>query len=366
MRAKKKLEPDFVIILAVMLLIAIGIIMVFSSSSYTSKDILGDSFYFLKKQFVWAVLGTFFMVVTMKIDYFRLKRITNPIFIFCVIMLFLVLVMGDSSKGATRWLGIGSLSFQPSETIKLGMILFLSKFLSRKQSQITSFTYGVTPVLIIIGVICALIIAQPDLGTVLVVAGTGYLLLAAAGARISHLVGLGLVGIALVGVAIALAPYRMARFTAFLDPWADPIGDGFQTIQSLYALGSGGLFGVGIGESRQKMYFLPEKHTDFIFAIIGEELGFIGATVILLLFIVFIWRGFKVAVTAPDSFGSLLAMGITSMIALQAIINIGVVTGSLPVTGITLPFISYGGSSLIFTMTAVGILLNISRYSSSK
>ncbi|HHU33164.1 MAG: stage V sporulation protein E [Zhaonellaceae bacterium] len=358
--------PDFAIILSVMLLISIGIIMVFSSSAVTSQQTLGDPYYFLKKQALWAVLGTIAMYITSHFDYFRLKRIANPIFYICLLFLVIVLIIGSSSKGATRWLGIGSLSFQPSETIKLAMVIFLSKILSKKHGQIKSFSKGVLPVLGIMALVCVLIMGQPDLGTAIVVAGTTVLLLMAAGAKFGHLFLIALAGVGAVGLLILVEPYRMERFIAFLNPWADPTDTGFQTIQSLLALGSGGLFGVGLGASRQKLYYLPEKHTDFIYAIIGEELGFLGGMLILLLFIIFAWRGLKTALGAPDNFGSLLAAGITIMITFQAIINIGVVTGSLPVTGITLPFISYGGSSLLITMASVGVLLNISRFSSSK
>lgn len=365
MRVKRG-APDFAIILSVMLLISIGIIMVFSSSAVTSQQTLGDPYYFLKRQALWATLGTIAMYFASYIDYFRLKKFANPIFYICVVFLVLVLIAGSGSKGATRWLGVGSLSFQPSETIKLAMVIFISKMLSKKQNEVKSFSKSIVPTIIILGIVCGLIMGQPDLGTTVVVAGTTFLLLMAAGAKFSHLFLLALAGVGAVALLILVAPYRMERFIAFLDPWADPIDKGFQTIQSLLALGSGGLFGVGLGASRQKLFYLPEKHTDFIYAIIGEELGFIGGALIILLFIVFAWRGLKTALAAPDNFGSLLAAGITVMITLQAIINIGVVTGSMPVTGITLPFISYGGSSLLITMTAVGVLLNISRYSSSK
>jgi cell division protein FtsW len=362
----KRGTPDFAIILSVMLLISIGIIMVFSSSAVTSEQTIGDPYYFLKKQVIWAALGTFAMYFTSHIDYFRLKSIAKPLFYICLVFLVLVLISGSGSKGATRWLGVGSLSFQPSETIKLAMVIFLSRLLSKRQSEIKSFSRTILPIILILVLVCGLIMGQPDLGTTVVVAGTTFLLLVAAGARLSHLALLALTGAGAVALLIAVAPYRMERFIAFLDPWADPIDKGFQTIQSLLALGSGGLFGVGLGASRQKLFYLPEKHTDFIYAIIGEELGFIGGALIILLFIIFTWRGLKTALDVPDNFGSLLAAGITIMITLQAIINIGVVTGSMPVTGITLPFISYGGSSLLITMTAVGILLNISRFSSNK
>lgn len=362
----RKGTPDFGIILSVLLLLSIGIIMVFSASAVTSGQLLDDPYYYLKRQSMWAFLGFCIMLFAMKVDLGQLKKQVNPIFIFCLVTLVLVIFAGSSAKGSTRWLGVGSLSFQPSELMKLGMVLYLSQFLSQKQQKIKSFTYGIVPVMIILAIVCGLILAQPDLGTAVVIAGTTYCMLLAAGARSSHLVFLALAGIGLIALAIYLAPYRMERFIAFLDPWADPTDDGFQTIQSLLAIGSGGLFGVGLGASRQKLYYLPERHTDFIYAIIGEELGFLGAGLIILLFFIFAWRGLRVAITSRDSFNCLLATGITTMIVLQAIINMGVTTGSLPVTGITLPFISYGGSSLIFTMAAVGLLLNISQYSYNK
>lgn len=362
----KKGAPDFGIILSVLMLLSVGIIMVFSSSAVTSEQMLNDPYYYLKRQTMWAIMGFCAMLAAMKLDYGQLRRLVNPFFIFCIISLVLVILIGSSVKGSTRWLGIGSLSFQPSEVTKLGMVMYLSQFLSQKQYKIKSFVYGIVPVIILLALVCGLILAQPDLGTAAVIAGTTYCMLLAAGARPSHLGLLALAGVALIALAIIVAPYRMERFMAFLDPWADPTDDGFQTIQSLLAIGSGGLFGVGLGASRQKLYYLPERHTDFIFAIIGEELGFLGAGLIVLLFFIFAWRGLRVAITARDNFSCLLATGITTMIVLQAIVNMGVTTGSLPVTGITLPFISYGGSSLLFTMTAVGILLNLSQYSSNK
>jgi cell division protein FtsW len=242
------------------------------------------------------------------------------------------------------------------------MVIFLAASLSQNRQRLQYLVHGLGPYLALMGLICLLILAQPDLGTAIAVAGTTYLMLAAAGADRRYLALLALLGVAAVALAIAIAPYRMARFTAFLDPWADPQGNGFQTIQSLLAIGSGGLFGTGLGQGRQKLYYVPENHTDFIFAILSEELGFIGAGLVVLLFLILIWRGFNTAFKAPDAFGSLLAAGLTIMLALQALINMGVVTGMLPVTGITLPLVSYGGSSLIFSLLGIGILLNISRY----
>ncbi len=339
--------------------------MVFSSSAVSAAQEFGDPYYYLKRQLMWAFLGSLAMIFVMEIDYFRYAKYIELFLIGSFILLGLVLVAGISSHGSSRWLGVGFLRIQPSEVMKLAMVLFLSKSMSRHPERIQSFS-GFIPYLLVLGLACGLILYQPDLGSAVVLAGTTYLLFAAGGARISHLFFLALAGMALIALAIIMAPYRMNRFMAFLDPWADPLGDGFQTIQALLALGSGGLFGLGLGCSRQKLFWLPARHTDFIYAIIGEELGFIGAFLVLVLFFLFLWRGYKIAISSPDNFAGLLSVGITTMIAFQAVINLGVVTGSLPVTGITLPFISYGGSSLIFSLIGVGILLNISRYASLK
>lgn len=264
--------------------------------------------------------------------------------------------------GARSWLGIGSFGVQPSEFMKLGIILFLAKLCSEQTLDIRRFTTGLMPPLMLIGLAFGLIMLQPDLGTGAVLVGTSMLMIFTAGAKITHLVALAGVGLAgFVGLILA-APYRLQRITAFLDPWQDPLGAGYQSIQSLYAIGPGQLTGLGLGMSRQKYAYLPEPQTDFIFSIIAEELGFIGGTTVLVLFMLLIWRGIRTAMLAPDGFGGLVAIGITGMIAVQVMINIGVVIGLLPVTGITLPLISAGGSSLTLTLSAIGILLGISRY----
>ncbi|NPV26576.1 MAG: stage V sporulation protein E [Firmicutes bacterium] len=367
MRLPRK-SPDFIIFLVTILLLSIGVIMVFSASAVKAGINYNDEYYFLKRQLLWSVIGILAMISMMNIDYYRLKRFAGSILLIGLFCLVLVLVpgVGKGAKGAIRWVGIGPLTFQPSEVMKLCLVFFMAKSLSNYQDRIQSFVGGVLPHLAIVGVVAGLVMLQPDLGTAVTICGTTFLLLFAAGARTSHLVFLALMGIALVAVASVTASYRMERWIAFLDPWKYALDEGFQTIQSLYAIGSGGLLGMGLGRSRQKLFYLPEQHTDFIFAILGEELGFIGAVLVVALFFLFAWRGLRVAITCPDSFGSLLATGITCMISLQAIINIGVVSGSLPVTGITLPFLSYGGSSLLFTMIGVGILLNISRYTTAK
>ncbi|KKM12274.1 stage V sporulation protein E [Clostridiales bacterium PH28_bin88] len=362
----KKGSPDFLIFLSAILLLSIGIIMVFSASAYSSMLFKDDRYYYLKRQLMWTMVGIPAMYSAMQVDYFRLKKFVNVMLLGTLFLLLLVPVLGIASRGATRSLGVGFLSFQPSEVIKLTMVMYLAKSLSDNLDNIRSFMRGILPPLGVLMVVAMLIMVQPDLGTTIAVAGTSFVLLAAAGARVSHLALLALGGFASVGVLIAMASYRMKRILAFLNPQADPTGIGFQTIQSLLALGSGSLFGMGLGEGRQKLLYIPENHTDFIFAIVGEELGFIGVTVVIFLFFLLLWRGFRVGITAPDAYGCLLAVGLTTMITLQAIINMGVVSGSLPITGITLPLLSYGGSSLVFTLIGIGMLLNISRYAGQK
>lgn len=363
----KKGPPDFILFLTTLALLGVGLVMVFSSSAVTADVEYHDSYYFFKKQLQWAFLGLAAMLVIMKINYQKLKKLAIPALVIAVVSLILIHTpLGFGAKGSTRWLGIAGYGFSPSELAKLCMALFLAKSLESKLDEIKSFKQGILPILAILLVICGLVLAQPDLGTSFVIAGTGFFMLLVAGARPLHLGLLSLTGLAGVAAAIIAAPYRFQRVVAFWDPWKYPKDIGFQTIQSLYALGSGGLFGMGLGRSRQKYFYLPEKHTDFIFAILGEELGFLGVSLVISLFLLFAWRGFKIAINAPDNFGQLLAAGITTSIIFQAAINIGVVAGCLPVTGITLPLISYGGSSLFITLSGVGLLLNISRYSSSR
>jgi len=364
----RKRSPDIVLFLTVVCLLAIGIVMVYSSSEVTSYFKTGDSFYYLKKQLLWATIGLGTMTLLLNFDYWKLRRLVLAGLIISFTLLVAVLIpgVGKVVNGAQRWINLGFFAFQPSEIIKLSLVLFTAYGLSLQREKVRSFAKGVLPYLLVLGAACGLILAQPDLGTAMAAAGTVYIMLFAAGTQGKHLAFLGIGGVAAIAVAIVLAPYRLKRFLAFLDPFADPQGSGFHIIQSLYALGSGGFFGLGLGESRQKFFYLPEQHTDFIYAIIGEELGFIGASLVILLFILFVWRGFKIAITSPDPFASLLAVGLTSMIGLQAAVNIGVVTGSMPVTGIPLPFISFGGTSLVFTLIGVGVLLNISRYTSPK
>lgn len=338
--------------------------MVYSASAAFAYHKYGDSFYFAKRQMLFAALGVFFMFLISQIDPRKFYDGSKPILIGCFLLLIIVLIpgVGIVRNGAQSWLGIGAFSIQPSEFMKLAMILFMARLFSKGNYPIEDFVRGFLPAL---GTLClafALIMLQPDLGTGTVLLGTGVLLIFVAGARFKHLSGFFLLGVAgFVGLILA-APYRIQRITAFLNPWQDPLGAGYHLIQSLYAIGPGGLMGLGLGMSRQKHLYLPEPHTDFIFSILAEELGFIGAGAVVILFAILIWRGYRTAMLAPDPFTSLVAAGITSMIFIQAVINIGVVTGVFPVTGITLPFLSYGGSSLTLTLVAVGILLNLSRF----
>ncbi len=367
MRLKKR-SPDFILFLTVLMLLSIGVVMVFSASQYVTIIRYQNAFYFFERQVLWALLGVTAMIFMMNFDYFKIKRWIIPLVVIGFLLLIAVLLpgIGKEVNGSKRWINLGFVSFAPAELVKLCLITFVAYGISKKPRLIQNFKQGLLPYLVIMAMAAGLILMQPDLGTAVTLCGTIMVMFLAAGARMTHLLSLGGVGLFFVTLAIYFEPYRMRRFLAFLDPKADPQGTGYHIIQSLYALGSGGLFGMGLGQSKQKFLYLPENHTDFIFAIIGEELGFIGASLVILLFIMLAWRGFKIAITAPDPFASLLATGITCGIVLQAIINMGVVTGSMPVTGVPLPFISFGGTSLLFTLMGVGILLNISKYTTPR
>jgi cell division protein FtsW len=362
---KARSAPDIWIIITTLLLLTIGVIMVYSASAVLAFREFGDEYYYLKRQLLFALLGVVAMFFTMNMDYWVWKKYARIGLFICLGLLVIVLIpgVGVVRGGARSWLGIGAFGIQPSEFMKIGMILFLAKLLADDQARITKFIKGLLPPLAIMGLAFGLIMLQPDLGTGVVLIGASLLIIYTAGARILHLSFFGMIGVAgFIGLIIQ-APYRLQRITSFLDPWQDPLGAGYQAIQSLYAIGPGGLVGLGLGMSRQKYSYLPEPQTDFIFSIIAEELGFIGGAFVLLLFTILVWRGMRTAITAPDTFGSLVAVGIIGMVAVQVIINIGVVIGMFPVTGITLPLISAGGSSLTLMLTSIGILLNISRYS---
>lgn len=363
--AKARSAPDVWMIVSIALILAIGIIMVYSASAVLAFHEFGDRYYYVKRQLLFAGLGVCALIFTMNMNYLVWRKWAKIALIICFVLLVIVLIpgVGVVRGGARSWLGISSFGIQPSEFMKLAMILFLAKWLSEKQQTITLFVKGLLPPLGMALLAFGLIMLQPDLGSGAVMVAASLLLIFTAGAQLKHLGLLALAGAAgLVGLILA-APYRLQRISGFLDPWADPLGSGYQIIQSLYAIGPGGLVGLGLGMSRQKFSYLPEPQTDFIFSIVAEELGFIGGSALIVLFMIVIWRGIRTAIYAPDTFGSLLAVGITSIIGVQVLINIGVVIGMMPVTGITLPLVSYGGSSLTLLLTSLGILLNISRYS---
>lgn len=359
----KKIRTHLFVVTVILL--SIGVVMVYSASAIYALEYLKDSAYFLKRHLIYLFLGVVASLFIMAVDYSRIKKYIKPVLIISFILLVLVLIpgIGREIAGARRWFRFSIFSFQPSQVLKLTLILYIADVLSRKQSEIRSFFHGFLPPMIILGLSVGLILLQPDLGTAISIAAVVYMMLFVAGIRLFHLVPLLVSSLPALGVIILAKPYRMKRILAFLNPWEDPQGIGFQIIQSYIALGSGGLFGVGLGQSRQKLLYLPGAHTDFIFSIIGEELGLIGTASVVILFIVFIWTGIKIAMRARDLFGHLAALGIVLMIGLEAIINIAVATGSIPTKGLPLPFISYGGSSLIFDMMGVALLLNISKNS---
>ncbi|GAB7387662.1 stage V sporulation protein E [Bacillaceae bacterium] len=360
--SKARSTPDLLIIFTTLLILGVGIVMVYSASAVLAYNKYGDYFFFAKRQLFFALLGIAAMFFMMNVDYWIWKKWAKTVLLLCFVLLILVLIIGVERNGSKSWIGIGAFAIQPSEFTKLAMIAYLANWLSQNQKRIVSFTRGLLWPLTVVGLAFALIMLQPDLGTGTVLVGASIVMLFAAGARFKHLFGLAMVGAIGFAALVLAAPYRIKRITAFLDPWQDPLGSGYHLIQSLYAIGPGGLMGLGLGMSRQKFSYLPEPQTDFIFSILAEELGFLGGATILFLFLLLLWRGMRVAITAPDLFGSFLAVGIIGMIAIQVIINVGVVTGMFPVTGITLPFISYGGSSLTLMLTGVGVLLNVSRY----
>lgn len=364
MLLKKKDKPDLLLLVSTILLLAIGLIMVYSASAVWADFRFQDSFFFAKRQLLFAAIGLALMFFVMNIDYWVWRKWSKLLLVICFILLIIVLIPGVGlvRGGARSWLGIGAFSIQPSEFMKIAMIIFLARFLAEKQKYITSFRKGLLPSLSLVFLAFGMIMLQPDLGTGAVMVGTCIVMIFIAGAKIAHFFSLGVIAlIGLIGLIVS-APYRIQRITSYLDPWSDPLGSGFQIIQSLYAIGPGGLMGLGFGQSRQKFFYLPEPQTDFIFSILVEETGFIGGTFVLIIFSIMLWRGISIASGAPDMFGSFLAVGIIGMIVIQVVINIGVVIGLMPVTGITLPFLSYGGSSLTLMLGSVGILLNISRY----
>jgi cell division protein FtsW len=365
----KKKQYDFMLLFIVVALVVFGVIMVFSSSYYDALDKQGDAFYFLKKDIGWALLGFVLMILASFLPYQIYKRFSFAIILISLALLMLLFTpLGLELNNSVRWLKFGPITIMPGEVAKLGVIIFSSAFLSASTDRIKSFKNGVLPMAGLIALFCGLIILQPNLSTAITVGGIIVGIMFVAGLNILYLTGV--IGLGGAGIGFLIFSdsegYWMKRFTTFLDPFADPKGDGWQVVQSILALGSGGLFGVGLGKSIQKTLYLPEPQNDFIFAIIGEEFGFIGCLLLIAAYMFLVWRGMHIALNAPDLFGTLLASGVTIMIALQVILNFAVVTSLMPPTGIGLPFISWGGNALIIFMISIGILLNISKYEKKK
>ena len=360
---RKRSSADGVALAIVVILSLVGLVMVFSASAVLANTRYHDSIYFLKRHVLWLAMGFLAMHVALRMDYMAWRKLALPLLGLSVVLLILVLVpsIGVMVKGARRWLHLGPFSMQPAELAKLALVIYLAAYLAKKEGRLQRFWSGFVPPLLVFGLMAILVLLQPDLGTVvmmgLVTAGMLFL----GGARVVHLLGLALAALPPAAALIWLSEYRWQRFLTFLSPWEDPQNAGFQMTQSFLAFGSGGAFGVGLGEGKQKLFFLPEAHTDFVLALVGEELGLVGAGSIVVLFAALVLRGFRVAGRARKPFGRHLAHGITLLIGLQAVINAGVVTGLLPTKGMTLPFVSYGGSSLITTLLGVGILLSVSR-----
>ncbi|MHA0857288.1 putative lipid II flippase FtsW [Paenibacillus sp. CMAA1364] len=379
----KKGAPDFQLLILTLLLVGFGLVMVFSASSslaVASEKFNHNAFYFTKRQFVSVALGAFFMFIAMNIPYNKYKILFIPFFMVTIIMLILVPYIGEATNGARSWFRFGPISIQPTEFAKLATILYLAALITKKGDRLRDLKKGFIPVIMIAGAVAGLIMMQPDLGSCMILVGTCGLIIYAGGASMKHIIGS--IALFILGAGLVLGmnalissfsqtdttstvnqSYKKDRISAFIDPFADPDGSGYNLIQSLTAIGQGGITGSGFGQSIQKLHYLPNSYNDFIFAVIGEEFGFIGTTFFLLVYLYFIWRGIIVSLRCPDIFGTLVGIGVMGLVAIQAFINIGGVTQTIPLTGVTLPFISYGGSSTLVMMISMGIVLSISRES---
>lgn len=361
----RKREYDFWLLFTVLVLMAIGMVMVFSASSYYAAYSLNNKFYFLIRQLLWGGVGLVCMLIISNIDYRRLAILSPVLMLISIALLILVAIPGIGAKynDARRWFNLGFTTFQPSELMKLSLIMFLSFSLAKNSGKLRFFFRGLVPYLLIVGAVDGLLLLEPHYSCAILITAVAVIILFCAGARIFHFLAIGIPAIGAAVYLIYSSEYRMQRFLAFLDPFADPQGSGYQAVNSLYAIASGSIFGRGLGKSLQKYLYIPEPHNDFIFSIVAEELGFVGAFTVIILFLLLIWRGIRISMNAPDMMGSLMAIGITSLIAVETIINIAVVTATIPVTGMPLPFISSGGTSMLFLLSGIGILLNISRNS---
>lgn len=361
MKPTQRGRPDFILLFVTIAMVGFGLLMVFSSSSATAIYEYGSPWYFARKQILFAIIGLFMMLVLMNIRVDLMRRLSFLILIISISFLIAVLLFGVEIKGAKSWLYVAGFSVQPVEFVKIGILIYLASFISKKEDRLRNFSQGLLPVILVISVVCVLIMQQPDFGSMCILLFTVFIMLFVGGMHFKHIF---VITACLVPVCILLVvsqSYRMQRLTSFLNPWEDPLGTGHQLIQALYAFGHGGIDGVGFGQSLQKLHYLPEAHNDFIFPIIAEEFGFIGTLIFLLLYLFFLYRGWLISMRSNQMFAFSLGTGIVTLIAVQALINMGGATGSLPITGVPLPFISAGGSSLIVSMSAAGILLSISR-----
>lgn len=358
-------QYDKVLFSAGMLLLLIGVVMVYSSSSVVALTVYHDPSYFMKRQILWALFGLAAMAVMMRLDHEKLssKRVVAALLIVTLVLMIMTLLPGTGRaiNGARRWLRLPGLTFQPAELMKFTLVLYLSSYISTKGERLRDFANGLMPSFVMSALFFGVAMLQPDFGTVMAMAAVLFAMLFAGGANLAHLGGLIGALAPLAVVAVYFKAYRLRRVMTFLDPWADPQGAGHQIVQSFLAFGSGGVLGRGLGEGRQKLLFLPERHSDFIYAVIGEELGIVGAAAVLFLFGVVLWRGVRIARQAHDAFSRMLALGITLLISIQALMNMAVVTGLMPTKGIALPLVSYGGSALLVSLASLGVLLNISK-----
>jgi len=359
---ENKNSLDYRLLTYILALIGLGLVMNYSASSIYALEKYGSSVYFLARQLIWIFIGLIALLFFSFFDYKKLKFWSRPILLVCLIFLVLVLLFGREIGGAKRWLRFSGIGFQPSELTKLAMILFVAYYCDKKKSKLAHFGVGLLPLLTILGLFCGLIFIQPDFGTAVLIGLSCITLIFVAGAHWQHILTLILVTVPLIGVAAWSQPYRRRRILSFLNPWENAQGSSYQLAQSLLALGSGGLKGVGLGNSNAKLFYLPELHTDFIFPIFAEEMGLAGSLGILFLFYLIVRSGFKIASQLSDLFGQLLAIGITLLFFFQVILNIAVVTGCLPTKGLSLPLVSFGGSSVVVTLAGLGILLNLSRH----
>jgi cell division protein FtsW len=362
----RKLKSDTILFLATILLVGLSIVMVYSASAMVAEDRYQQASWFLTKQVLWAVLGVALLALVMRVDY---RTYRQPVFIWSclglVTVALIAVLFGPEVNNTRRWFAVGGLGIQPSELAKLSAIVFIAAILERRLHRINEVGYALLPIAIVVAGLMTLIFLEPDFGTAMSLAVIAAVMVFAAGLNYAYLIGAALTVVPLASVLVFGSAYRRRRVVAFLNPWEDPLGDGFQIIQSMIAVGTGGITGRGLMNGVQKLFYLPEPHTDFIYSVISEELGLIGATSVLICFCVIAWRGLRIALRAPDPFGSFLALGLTTMVAVQAFVNMSVALGLLPTKGIPLPFVSAGGSSLLINLTGMGVLLNISQHVST-